>query len=154
LIWIEVTNARGNGIPSVRRYSSSLNSAEAMIRPTVLNSILCQANAEGVTGTLLMNREGMVLCHAGCDESRAEAIAAIASNIWCSYEKSGQETFRDDKLKWFFLEGSEGRIAICKVATLLLCMVANDTVETGMLRSKLHAVKHCLEPSLTHILPR
>ncbi|KRX27402.1 Ragulator complex protein LAMTOR2 [Trichinella nelsoni] len=125
-----------------------------MIRPTVLNSILCQANAEGVTGTLLMNREGMVLCHVGCDESRAEAIAAIASNIWCSYEKSGQETFRDDKLKWFFLEGSEGRIAICKVATLLLCMVANDTVEIGMLRSKLHAVKHCLEPSLTHILPR
>ncbi|KRY78991.1 Ragulator complex protein LAMTOR2, partial [Trichinella pseudospiralis] len=109
---------------------------EKMIRPTVLNSILCQANAEGVTGTLLMNREGMVLCHAGCDESQAEAIAAIASNIWCSYEKSGQETFRDDKLKWFFLEGSEGRIAICKVSTLLLCMVANDTVEIGMLRGK------------------
>ncbi|KRZ45882.1 Caseinolytic peptidase B -like protein [Trichinella pseudospiralis] len=119
-----------------------------MIRPTVLNSILCQANAEGVTGTLLMNREGMVLCHAGCDESQAEAIAAIASNIWCSYEKSGQETFRDDKLKWFFLEGSEGRIAICKVSTLLLCMVANDTVEIGMLRGKLYAVKHCLEPKI------
>ncbi|KFZ65225.1 Ragulator complex protein LAMTOR2, partial [Antrostomus carolinensis] len=74
----------------------------------------------------LLNNEGSLLAYSGYGDTDARVTAAIASNIWVAYG-----------LPWvLFLPGQEGRVAITRVANLLLCMYAKETVGFGMLKAK------------------
>lgn len=122
-----------------------------MLKPRALSEVLSQANTGGVGSTLLLNSEGSLLAFSGFGDKDASAAGAIASNIWTSFQKSGQLSLDDSKLDCVLVECKLGKIAITKVANLLLCLCSNDNVSFGMLKTKITAMSSYLEEPLSQI---
>jgi predicted regulator of Ras-like GTPase activity (Roadblock/LC7/MglB family) len=124
-----------------------------MLKPKALTEVLAQATTGGVDSTLLLSKEGVLLAYSGFGESNACISAAIASSVWSTFEKQGADVFQDqeDRLKLILSECERGRIAITKVASLLLCMITKESVPMGLLRAKMQAVADYLESPLSRL---
>ncbi|BFZ17806.1 hypothetical protein BsWGS_20845 [Bradybaena similaris] len=122
-----------------------------MLKPRALSEVLSQANTGGVGSTLLLNSEGSLLAFAGFGDRDASAAGAIASSIWTSFQKSGQYSLDDGKLKCVLVECNQGKVAITKVANLLLCLCAKESVSYGMLKTKIEAMAVYLEEPLSQV---
>lgn len=97
------------------------------------------------------------MAYAGKSEKKEHITAAIAANIWMSYEKNSREAMEDEPMQlivmecevrervsvvkstltlaWFYFF-QDGKVLIKKVASLLLCVYAQKSVGLGLLKAK------------------
>ncbi|CAG8723493.1 10000_t:CDS:2, partial [Acaulospora morrowiae] len=75
----------------------------------------------------------------------ARCYAAIASNIWNTFEKSGKNLLRDDGLKFLLIGCEEGNVAVTTVNNMFLCLVAMPEVDLGIVKAKIDALTRHLE---------
>ncbi|KAG1659523.1 Ragulator complex protein LAMTOR2 [Nymphon striatum] len=99
----------------------------------------------------LLNNEGALLAYSGYDDKNARVTAAIASTVWASCFKNGYAAFNEEQLKFILLDEEDGKIAITRVANLLLCICAKKSVEYGILKAKSEAIAKYLEVPLNQI---
>ena len=66
----------------------------------------------------LLNSEGSLLAFSGFGGKDASAAGAIASNIWTSFQKSGQLSLDDSKLDCVLVECKVFKLRIKKIFLL------------------------------------
>eukprot|EP00112_Aurelia_sp_Birch-Aquarium-sp1_P008568 Seg1947.7 transcript_id=Seg1947.7/GoldUCD/mRNA.D3Y31 product="Ragulator complex protein LAMTOR2" protein_id=Seg1947.7/GoldUCD/D3Y31 len=124
---------------------------EVMLKPKALVEVLSQANTGGVISTMLLNQKGSLLAYAGSEDKDVKVTAAVASNIWAAYEKSGKLAFHNEGLRFMFLNCEEGTVTVTKVANTLLCMYSKPDVGLGLIKTKAEAMAEYLEQPLLQV---
>ncbi|CAO3589482.1 unnamed protein product [Absidia cylindrospora] len=116
-----------------------------MLKPKVISQVLRQSIRNGVKASLLMTHDGSLISFATHNDKNAKIYAAIAANIWSTYKKQTvPETFlnggESDSPKFLLLGCEEGSAFITSIGTMLLCLVAENSVHLGFSKQRR---KHC-----------
>lgn len=122
-----------------------------MLNPQDLTQVLSQANTGGVQSTLLVNNEGSLVAFSGYGDTNVSVKAAITSSIWSAYERNGGNALNNESLDSMILECEQGRVAMAKVSSLILCVFAGKEVSFGMLKAKADAVRQYLTEPLRNL---
>lgn len=89
-----------------------------------------------------MNNEGSLIGAAG---PQADVVAAIAANIWNSYDRLETE----EPLEFSLIENERGRVVLTRVSEFLLCLYGEQKAEMGMMRAKAEALANYLKGPLS-----
>ena len=122
-----------------------------MLRSSSLVKVLDQVKGEGVKGAILLNREGTLLAYSGLDEKPARMTAAIASNVWTYYDRTGRSVMNEDPLTRFTMKCVGGYITVSAVSSLLLCIQSESDVHLGSLLAKMDALRTALKEPLDRV---
>lgn len=98
-----------------------------------------------------MKTDGALLALAG-DSKVEKIISALVANIWKSYESAESYAFGGQNLQFMMFECEQGQVAVSKINSMLVCMVAENNVQLGLLRGKMMSLLHQLQP-LKDVLP-
>ena len=112
-----------------------------MLRPRALAQVLSQAIGREVHNSLLLNQEGSLLAFSGQGDKAKDArvMAAIAANLWTTCERGGAgatAAFQEERLTSLLVDCEQGRLYICLVSDLLLCLCGTAKVNPGLLQRK------------------
>lgn len=105
----------------------------------------------GVEGALLLNREGTLLAFAGFDDKSACMQAALASSMWCAYERSAGSALAEQQLKSYVVVCDNGTLIVRQVASVLIAIQSHSTVPLGSLKTKVNALADFLDQPLRQI---
>lgn len=102
-----------------------------------------------------MNQKGGALLAYASSSAELEdrdvtVTAAIASNIWQTYEQYGRNYLREDRLNFIIINCEEGNVAITQVAGALLCLSAKEQVGLGLLKQKSKALADYLSTQFSN----
>ncbi|KAF9168119.1 Ragulator complex protein lamtor2 [Actinomortierella ambigua] len=120
-----------------------------MLKPKLISQVLQQATTGGVKATILLNLEGSLLAFAAQSDRDARIYGALTSNIWSIYSKHVKT--ETGPLSFLILECEEGKVAVSMVSTMILCLVAQEDVELGILKAKSEALTRHLEAPLSRV---
>ncbi|KJH49975.1 RNA polymerase M/subunit [Dictyocaulus viviparus] len=122
---------------------------DPMLRQKALVEVLGQVNSAEVYGSLLFNREGLLIAYSGHNDSKdhANVSAALISSIWESFDKKGG---RED-LKEAMVLCENGVIAAIRVSNMLLALKGSKNCHLGLIRAKLHALAKYLEEPISAV---
>ena len=134
-----------------------------LLAPDALPKILGHAVSGGVRTTLLCNRDGAVLSQVRDESARVDGqnaadsartfAAAIVANMWTSYEANALGAVRANELRCLLVDCEDGQLAVVKVSpALLLGMLADKSMEPGLLRKKIMAMQELLLKERIHTL--
>ncbi|KAI9090991.1 hypothetical protein DFS34DRAFT_338620 [Phlyctochytrium arcticum] len=127
-----------------------------MLKPRLIAQVLQQANTSGITASLLLNADGSLVSFAGGSDKDAKVLAAVVSNVWFAYERHGKPRGAENTdgiegkegLRDLFLECEHGRLSITKASRMLLCLVAEESVEWGLIKAKTSKIREHIEQPL------
>ncbi|KAI9145719.1 hypothetical protein BKA69DRAFT_1121517 [Paraphysoderma sedebokerense] len=101
---------------------------------------------------LITTLEGSLLAFSGSSERSARIFAAISSNIWNIYEKNGKGISQNG-VNQLMINCENGKLLSMRLSKkLVLCIVGNDDVEFGLLKSKAVSLKSALEEPMKQIM--
>ncbi|CAG8468691.1 6200_t:CDS:2 [Paraglomus occultum] len=123
-----------------------------MLKPKAIQQVLKQATSGGVRATLLLNSEGSPISFVAETDREARIYAAIASNVWTTFEKGTKSMTQDDGVRFLVVECEEGTLALTTVSKMMLCLVAKPEVGIAILKAKSDALVRHLEEPLTNVM--
>lgn len=103
-----------------------------------MNSVLKKINRiNGVKGSLLVNREGMIVLSEVTEGIEETGIAALASSIFVTIENALQRLTMGD-LTRFSITGERGRIVLINIrGGLVLTIITRKDINMGLLKVEL-----------------
>ena len=145
-----------------------------MIRPDSVNKVLSQTNTGGIRCTLLLNKDGNLVCSAGSWNGEDPSVLASAvSGLWTTYEKARRSASSSSsggggggsrstgsnkgggdapcpKMTSAVLEYGNGLVGLSKIegTSTLVCCLADASEEMGLVRRKVVTVAECLKESM------
>ncbi|KAG0233415.1 Ragulator complex protein lamtor2 [Actinomortierella wolfii] len=127
-----------------------------MLKPKLISQVLQQATTGGVKATMYINatpnpaqHTGSLLAFAAQSDREARIYGALTSNIWSIYSKHVKS--ETGPLSFLMLECEEGKVAVSMVSSMILCLVAQEDVELGILKAKSEALTRHLEAPLSKV---
>ncbi|ORX47760.1 Roadblock/LC7 domain-containing protein [Hesseltinella vesiculosa] len=129
-----------------------------MLKPKVISQVLRQATRNGIYAALMLTQEGSLLAYAADNDKSVKIYAAISANIWSNYKK--QMVFSSllntgaECPKFLLVQCQEGSVYVKEIGGMLLCLVAEESVDLGILKAKADALSAHLEEPLLRVVPQ
>jgi len=98
-----------------------------------MHAILTQLNkTQGVKGSMVVNRDGIVVAGEFADEIDEKGMGAIASSILAALE-GAVKRIAIGKLTRFIIQGNEAKVAIVDTGPALLLILLHHDTNMGLL---------------------
>ncbi|PAV82946.1 hypothetical protein WR25_17709 [Diploscapter pachys] len=123
--------------------------AEQMLRQKALVEVLKQVNSDEIYGSLLANRDGLILASVGLSD--VNVYGSLLAGIWDTFDRTGDNPASREELKDTVVMCEDGMIAAQRVANMLIAIKASRNAPLGTVRSRLSALAKYLEEPLSKL---
>jgi len=102
-----------------------------------MHSILAKLNrTQGVKGSMIVNRDGVVVADDFADEVNESSIGAVSSSVLAALE-GALARLKMGKMKRFIISGSENKLALVDAGPALLLVLLKRDINLGMVNLEL-----------------
>jgi predicted regulator of Ras-like GTPase activity (Roadblock/LC7/MglB family) len=110
-----------------------------------MKEILTKLNkVNGVMGSMIMNRDGIVVASDFSVDIQEKSVGAVASSILSALE-GALKRIDMGKFRRFLVTGSEGKIAMVHAGSAILLVMLNAEVNMGMLNVEIKEAAGSIE---------